>query len=522
MTRTPLHALPLFATSLLVAACQPATRTPAPPPAVAGPTTPQAVAVPVVEAPPNDEAVARAAKRELATDPSVDEMAVSVVVVDGIVQLTGRVDTLLAKRRAEAIAESLRGVRAVSNRLHVDTIDVPALQLVTTIESAYALDPAAESYEIDVAASKGRVTLTGQVDSWPEKRLAVRIAEGVIGVRDVVDELEVRYDGDRADADIAADARARLDWDVLVDDGMVDVHVDDGVVHLSGTVGSAAEKSRAIGDAYVTGATKVDADGLAVEPWRDREHLRNRTHTPRSDEAIADAIEDAAVYDPRVHGSDVHARVAHGRVTLTGTVPTKRAKLAAGRMAENTVGVISMTNLIQVVPPTVVSEAKLSSRVDAALRLNPVTERNQIVATASGGEVTLSGTVDSHFEKAEAADVASGVAGVTEVSNLLRVREPLEPYVYNPRDRFYPLVDEWSIFVPREPRLPDDEIERAIERELFWEPYASSWQISVEVRNGVATLKGEVDSPAEAATAIANAFQAGAVRVEDELTVDPS
>ena len=217
MTRTPLHALPLFATSLLVAACQPATRTPAPPPAVAGPTTPQAVAVPVVEAPPNDEAVARAAKRELATDPSVDEMAVSVVVVDGIVQLTGRVDTLLAKRRAEAIAESLRGVRAVSNRLHVDTIDVPALQLVTTIASAYALDPAAESYEIDVAASKGRVTLTGQVDSWPEKRLAVRIAEGVIGVRDVVDELEVRYDGDRADADIAADAfiGALERWEVL-------------------------------------------------------------------------------------------------------------------------------------------------------------------------------------------------------------------------------------------------------------------------------------------------------------------
>lgn len=36
------------------------------------------------------------------------------------------------------------------------------------------------------------------------------------------------------------------------------------------------------------------------------------------------------------------------------------------------------------------------------------------------------------------------------------------------------------------------------------------------------TLKGRVDSPAEAATAIANAFQAGAVNVEDELVVDPS
>lgn len=522
MTRTLLTALPLVATSLVAAGCQPAAMTPEPSPSYAQSPGYDAITVRTVDALPGDEAIEKAAERELAADPSVDETDVAVTVTDGIVQLTGRVDDLLAKRRAEVLAESLRGVRAVSNRLRVDAVAIPGLQLATAIESAYALDPAAESYEIDVAVADGHVTLSGEVDSWPEKRLAVRIAEGVYGVRGVTDEIHVRYVGERTDAEIAADARARLDWDALVDDAKIEVDVVDGVVHLSGVVGSAGEKRRAIGDAYVMGARKIDADTLAVAPWADRDHLRNRTHEPRSDTAIADAIEDAAVYDPRLQASEVEARVQHGRVTLAGTVTTKKAKLAAERLAQNTTGVISVTNLVQVVPPTVVSEAKLSAHVDEALRLNPITEGDEIVATASGGEVTLTGTVDSHFEKAEASDVASGVAGVTEVDNLLRVREPLEPYVYDPQDDFYPLVDEWTIFVPREPRLADDDLERAIERELFWEPYASSWQISVEVEDGVATLKGEVDSPSEAATAIANAFQAGAVNVEDELTVDPS
>jgi len=470
----------------------------------------------------SDEAIERAARRELDADPAVDRTEVDLTVSEGIAQLTGRVDDLLAKKRAERIVEAVRGVRAVSNRLYVDVIDKPASQLETAIESAYALDPAAESYDIDVHADEGRVVLSGTVDSWPEKELAIRIAEGVSGVREVVDEIEVQYEDERTDAEIAADARARLDWDVLVDDAKIGVAVEDGLVHLTGVVGSAAEKRQALGDAYVANATDVDADALLVDPFADRDQLRDRKYVPRPDAAIADAIEDAAVYDPRVHAFDIDASVSVGQVTLTGTVATKKAKLAAGRLAEDTVGVISVTNLIQVVPPEVLNEAELSEKVTGALSLNPITEADQIDVTTSGSEVTLTGTVDSHYEKAEASDVASGVVGVTDVENLLRVRGPLEPYVYEPGDAFYPLVDEWTIFIPKEPRLPDDQLEKAIERELFWEPYASSWQITVEVDDGVATLKGEVDSPAEAATAVANAFQAGAVDVDDELTVDPS
>ena len=64
-----------------------------------------------------DAQVRRAVERELASVPAVSAHLVTVEVSNGIVALLGRIDNLLAKEQAARIAETVKGVRAVENRI---------------------------------------------------------------------------------------------------------------------------------------------------------------------------------------------------------------------------------------------------------------------------------------------------------------------------------------------------------------------------------------------------------------------
>jgi osmotically-inducible protein OsmY len=55
--------------------------------------------------------------------------------------------------------------------------------------------------------------------------------------------------------------------------------------------------------------------------------------------------------------------------------------------------------------------------------------------------------------------------------------------------------------------------------ELWRSPYVDSDQITVSVKDGVATLRGLVDSRAEQRAAIENAYEGGALSVRDGLAV---
>jgi osmotically-inducible protein OsmY len=123
-----------------------------------------------VDAPPeplSDEAIADAIERELLMDRAVPVESVQVVSRRGAVELTGSVDNLLARDRATRIAEVVKGVRRVSNRIAV----VPATtrgddSLRQDIETALATDPAVAPYRIGVTVDRGVATLTGSVESW--------------------------------------------------------------------------------------------------------------------------------------------------------------------------------------------------------------------------------------------------------------------------------------------------------------------------------------------------------------------
>jgi osmotically-inducible protein OsmY len=442
-----------------------------------------------------DEEITGAVELGLVTDEAVSSHMIDVTTHDGVVELSGTVSTILSRDRAAAIAESVKGVRAVVNDLTVVPVERTDAQIKGDITMALATDPVAHSWKINVAVSRGKVILTGTVDTWAERRFADRLVRGVKGVKEVENDLSISYETARNDAEIKTEVERTLEWDPYLDEHPIDVAVDNGDVILTGTVGSAAEKTRAKSDAYLGGAETVDAGGLEVEPWA-RNTMERQTKTfIKPDSEIKQAVMDALTYDPRVFSLNVDVGVDHGQVTLTGVVDALRAKNAAAEDARNTAGVWLVVNNIKVRPTATLTDSEIQSRVEAALLRDAVVERHDLSATVRNHKVYLYGTVDSYYEKVRAEDVAASVQGVADVEDNL-------------------VVDYQWIW------KSDDDIAKDIENEYFWSVLIDPDDITVSVKDGVATLSGVVRDWQEYKAAVENAFDAGAREVKSNLQIE--
>ncbi len=482
-----------------------------------------AVAAPArAEAEIDDRDISVAVGSEIAADPAVDGVGIDVDTVDGVVTLSGWSDNILARERAVRLAKTVRGVRAVVGQIEVyHDAGRTDFDIRDGIEDALRLDPATESWEIGVAVDDGAVTLTGTVESWQEKQLAAKVAKGITGVRSLRNDIAVDYQETRPDDEIRADIHAALDWDRLVDDRLIEVVVRNGKARLSGVVGSAAEKDRAVTDAWVMGVRGVDAGKLDVEYWARDEHLREGKYVDRPDEAIARAIEDAMVYDPRVSSFDVEPAVSHGVVSLYGVVDDLEARQAAGRAARNTVGVWRVHNHV-VVRPGTPGDAKLERQIEDALFQDPHVRRYDVDVEVVHRIATLGGTVDSVFEKAQAEDVASGIYGIVAVDNNLEVADGRDVLTHDPYvdEDWYVYDFEWYAYPELSSTTRTDwEIASDIQAQLLWSPFVDADEVMIEVDDGVATLTGLVGTWNERWAATKAAYDGGAIEVDNDLDV---
>jgi osmotically-inducible protein OsmY len=278
-----------------------------------------------------------------------------------------------------------------------------------------------------------------------------------------------------------------------VDAALVDVSVDDGEVDLEGFVGSAAQKDRAITNAWVAGVQSVNARDLAIRWWA-RDEMR-RTSRDIPDERIQNAVRDALLFNIQVPAAEVSVDVDNGVVDLQGKVQALRAKQAAERSARNTAGVIYVVNRIKVRPDEVPADPVLKERVIDALERDPWGWDEDINVHVSNGEVSLYGQVDSDFERSWLATVAAGVEGVVALNNFLVVREEY-------------------------PTTTDAEIRATLNELLAWDPEVNVNNVSAIVQDGTVTLEGTVTDFAALDAAVDNAWLAGARSVVNDLAIE--
>jgi osmotically-inducible protein OsmY len=429
-------------------------------------------------------------------DESVVSHAIDVVTTDGIVTLTGSIDNILAKERAQAIAEATVGVRAVVNRIQVQPpILLADADIQKNINTALLDNPATDAFKVLVTVTDGVATLTGTVNSWQERNLCETVVKGVRGVTVVNNQVEIDYKTTHSDDEIEAMVQARLANDVRVDDALIDVTVNDAVVVLSGNVGSLQEKNQATANSWVGGVESVNADELGIDWWIRDEMRRHEMYTSRTDSDILKAVEDALFYDPRVLPFEIQVAVSSGTVTLSGTVNNLEAKQAAAADAENTIGVNRVNNNIKVRPAIIPSSEDLKNRVATVFLNDPYIERFNLDISTFAGTVYLYGTVNTSWEKDRATLLAAGVKGVQSIINNIDFEH------------------QWTW-------KPDWEILEDVKDEIFWSPFVDSDKVTVTVDNGIVTLTGTVSTYSERQTAEDNAYEGGAKDVSNKLKIN--
>lgn len=184
-----------------------------------------------------------AVMRQLAWDPEFDASMVGVSAQDGVVTLTGYVDTYAAKLAAERAARRVYGVKALANDLEVKL----AQERIDPDLAQDALDALKNRIDVPlgiaVTVRHGHVSLTGTVEWMYQKAAAERAVKYLRGVRGVLNRIEVKPR--LTPKDVQKRIVEALHHHADIDARRIHVEADRGAVTLGGSVRSWFEQQEA-------------------------------------------------------------------------------------------------------------------------------------------------------------------------------------------------------------------------------------------------------------------------------------
>lgn len=202
-----------------------------------------------------------------------------------------------------------------------------------------------------------------------------------------------------------------LDFDPSIDAANIGVAVDDGVVTLSGHVGSYIEKV-AVEDA-VRNASGVRAIAENIEV--------RFPHTKKvGDDEIAKRALSILKWCEVLPDSDPQVTVENGWITLEGKAPWQYQRASAEQAIRKLNGIVGITNRIAVVPT--VSPGDVKGKIEKALKRRSEDEARGIkVSINDGNIVMLEGKVRTWNDRVAIEEAAWSVPGVHTVDDRITV-----------------------------------------------------------------------------------------------------
>jgi osmotically-inducible protein OsmY len=206
--------------------------------------------------------------REIRWDSRFERAQIGVAVRNGVVALTGSVDSFGLKWAANEIAHRVSGVLDVANDIQVSlvgTLHKSDAELAAAVRHALEWDVFVPEQKIKTTVSNGWVTLEGEVNLLREREDAGAVIRNLTGVKGVVNLISVRERGLEP-----AKVRRKIE-DVLErradrDAERISVTVSGGCVTLEGRVRSWSDKNAILGAVgHAPGVRKLD-DRLKVDP----------------------------------------------------------------------------------------------------------------------------------------------------------------------------------------------------------------------------------------------------------------
>lgn len=145
----------------------------------------------------DDSVITTKVKSALLKDTGLESLDIKVEARRGEVQLSGFVDSQNQMDRAIAIAQEVKGVRNVDNKMNIKTRDtsvgtkVDDSIITTKVKTAFLSDPIIKSFDISVVTRDGEVQLSGFVENQTQIDRAIEVAQEVEGVKNVLNEMSI-------------------------------------------------------------------------------------------------------------------------------------------------------------------------------------------------------------------------------------------------------------------------------------------------------------------------------------------
>jgi osmotically-inducible protein OsmY len=196
-----------------------------------------------------------------------------------------------------------------------------------------------------------------------------------------------------------------LNWEPSIKAAHIGVGANDGVVTLSGHVDTYLEKSNAEKAARRVKGVKAVAEEIEVKLTFD---------VKRTDEDIAAAALNRLEWDVEVPDDIIRVKVEKGWVTLTGEVEWHYQMDAATRDVHALHGVVGVSNLISLKPKA--NATDISNSIRHALHRSWFDPKT-ISVSANGGNIHLTGTAPSWYDRQLAGSTAWAAPGATGVQN---------------------------------------------------------------------------------------------------------
>ncbi|WP_240140975.1 BON domain-containing protein [Sphingobacterium bovisgrunnientis] len=209
-------------------------------------------------------------------------------------------------------------------------------ELQTDVQNAIHWEPLLNEAEIGVIARDGVVSLNGQVDSYAKKIVAENAAKKVLGVKALVENIEVNLPSKwmLTDSEIASSALAALKTSWSIPKDRITVKVENGWITLEGYLPWHYQREIAKSAInYLSGVKGVI------------NHIKIRSE---SSDTIKKVDVENALRRSAIDDSNIEVSVKDTTVTLSGTSNSWYEKDEAERIAWNTPGVWHMKNDLEV------------------------------------------------------------------------------------------------------------------------------------------------------------------------------
>lgn len=180
-------------------------------------------------------------------------------------------------------------------------------ELQKDVQKAIAWEPLLHAAEIGVAVKDGMVSLTGTVDSYAKKTEAENAAKRVIGVKALVENIDVKFSNSLSKTDIEIANEILNALDSYIPNDKVKVKVEKGWVTLEGELAWDYQRESAKSAVRYLAGVRGVSNNIKI---------KSEVHDAIEQKDVEDAIARSSI----VNNNDIHVKVSGNTVTLTGTV----------------------------------------------------------------------------------------------------------------------------------------------------------------------------------------------------------